>query len=202
MSRAFAVFFAISLLLAACGSKGEGGSSSAKAETAAAEAPTQPLALPETGTVPKPEVFEDIVESYLAIGARLVADDGAGAAKAFGALGGMLASVSEGVLADLKVRSAVLDASNSANIEEQRWVFEGLSRALDALLEEGGNPTGRALHRAHCPMAFKNRGAIWIQSEETIANPYYGASMLKCGSLRKTFEPKAEEDVEAAKTAE
>jgi Cu(I)/Ag(I) efflux system membrane fusion protein len=29
-------------------------------------------------------------------------------------------------------------------------------------------------------MAFKGRGASWLQADEQVLNPYYGASMLKC----------------------
>ena len=32
-----------------------------------------------------------------------------------------------------------------------------------------------------CGMAFNNKGANWLQSEETIANPYFGSAMLRCG---------------------
>ena len=31
-------------------------------------------------------------------------------------------------------------------------------------------------------------GASWVQSGETIANPYYGASMLRCGEVRERVE--------------
>ncbi len=34
-----------------------------------------------------------------------------------------------------------------------------------------------------CPMAFDNKGADWLQMDEDIRNPYFGASMLKCGEV-------------------
>lgn len=32
-----------------------------------------------------------------------------------------------------------------------------------------------------CPMAFSGRGARWIQAPGEVANPYFGAAMLRCG---------------------
>jgi Cu(I)/Ag(I) efflux system membrane fusion protein len=32
-------------------------------------------------------------------------------------------------------------------------------------------------------MAFDSRGANWIQNQEGVKNPYFGSSMLECGSL-------------------
>jgi len=48
-----------------------------------------------------------------------------------------------------------------------------------------GFSTGQVetLYRAHCPMAFGNRGADWLQATEEIANPYFGAKMFRCGDI-------------------
>jgi Cu(I)/Ag(I) efflux system membrane fusion protein len=35
----------------------------------------------------------------------------------------------------------------------------------------------------HCPMAFDNKGADWLQKKEGTANPYFGSAMFSCGSL-------------------
>ena len=32
----------------------------------------------------------------------------------------------------------------------------------------------------HCPMAFGNKGAIWLQKDDQTRNPYFGSTMLKC----------------------
>jgi Cu(I)/Ag(I) efflux system membrane fusion protein len=37
--------------------------------------------------------------------------------------------------------------------------------------------------RIHCPMAFNNKGADWLQADNEIRNLYFGASMLKCGEV-------------------
>lgn len=38
---------------------------------------------------------------------------------------------------------------------------------------------------AHFPMAFGGRGGDWLQADKKINNPYYGASMLRCGSITR-----------------
>jgi hypothetical protein len=32
-------------------------------------------------------------------------------------------------------------------------------------------------------MAFDFRGASWLQASEKVANPYFGESMLRCGTV-------------------
>jgi Cu(I)/Ag(I) efflux system membrane fusion protein len=34
----------------------------------------------------------------------------------------------------------------------------------------------------NCPMVYDDRGADWLQADEALRNPYFGASMLHCGS--------------------
>jgi Cu(I)/Ag(I) efflux system membrane fusion protein len=36
-------------------------------------------------------------------------------------------------------------------------------------------------------MAFDDKGADWLQLDEDILNPYFGASMLKCGEVKKVI---------------
>jgi Cu(I)/Ag(I) efflux system membrane fusion protein len=40
----------------------------------------------------------------------------------------------------------------------------------------------------YCSMAFNNRGAIWLQQDEDIRNPYFGAQMLKCGEVKRQLK--------------
>lgn len=41
--------------------------------------------------------------------------------------------------------------------------------------------------RAHCPMARNNVGAYWLQPNDELLNPYFGASMLRCGSIEEAI---------------
>ena len=46
---------------------------------------------------------------------------------------------------------------------------------------------GEAFYLTHCPMAFDFRGADWLQSHDVIDNPYFGAEMLRCGTVRESL---------------
>ncbi len=80
-------------------------------------------------------------------------------------------------------------AASAKQDSEVRGAFEKLSIQLLALLRSFGNPTEQPLRVALCPMAFDNRGAQWVQQDEPIANPYYGAGMLRCGEFKATVLP-------------
>lgn len=68
-------------------------------------------------------------------------------------------------------------------IAELRAELEELSLAVEALLRAGG-VGGWTLY--HCAMA----SAYWIQSGDEVRNPYYGASMLRCGEkVERVSEP-------------
>lgn len=77
------------------------------------------------------------------------------------------------------------------DIEIARADFEPMSNAIFALIERFGVPEGAPLYIAYCPMAFDFTGADWLQRTETIDNPYFGATMLRCGEVLRTIEPDA-----------
>lgn len=39
-----------------------------------------------------------------------------------------------------------------------------------------------------CPMANNSKGAVWLSKDKDIRNPYYGDTMLTCGSVIETIE--------------
>ena len=47
---------------------------------------------------------------------------------------------------------------------------------------------GRDLYRMHCSMVYPDRGADWLQAGEELLNPYWGAQMLHCGSVKGKIE--------------
>lgn len=80
-------------------------------------------------------------------------------------------------------------AATATEQAEVRKAFEHVSAAVAQLLVQFGNPADAALRVAYCPMAFDNDGAQWIQRGETLANPYYGPAMLRCGDIHATVGP-------------
>lgn len=61
-----------------------------------------------------------------------------------------------------------------------RTGFALLSEEMLSLQHTFGLSPSQDLYELHCPMAFNNRGASWIQTDDQVRNPYFGPSMLKC----------------------
>jgi len=76
---------------------------------------------------------------------------------------------------------------SSEDIEKQREKFHSISKILIDRIEKNGLLKGK-LFVAECPMAFNDQGAQWLTAEEKILNPYFGSSMLTCGSIEKRME--------------
>ena len=67
-----------------------------------------------------------------------------------------------------------------------------MSEAVISLQERFGHRGSETWHLAHCPMAFDFEGADWLQRGDQVNNPYFGASMLRCGDIRESFDPLTE----------
>ena len=68
-------------------------------------------------------------------------------------------------------------------IEGVRKEVPALTATLQKAIVTFGLPPGNPAYRAHCPMAFDNKGADCLQSGTKIRNPYYGSMMLECGAI-------------------
>jgi Cu(I)/Ag(I) efflux system membrane fusion protein len=73
------------------------------------------------------------------------------------------------------------------DIAGSRAAFEKLSDTLYSVLKQFGTRNSLTIHRFHCPMAFDNRGAYWLQQADTTENPYFGSSMFRCGTKTETL---------------
>jgi membrane fusion protein, copper/silver efflux system len=73
------------------------------------------------------------------------------------------------------------------NIEIQRMHFEMISMNAITISENFGLTLDK-VYKAFCPMAFDDKGAYWLSESAVIRNPYFGASMLKCGSVTDVIE--------------
>jgi membrane fusion protein, copper/silver efflux system len=96
---------------------------------------------------------------------------------------------------DSRLRSQSGHIEHITDIEEARRLFEPYSRAILELSGTFGHLGRETYYRAHCPMAFDDVGAEWLQRGRTINNPYFGASMLRCGDIRSSFEPRGEREI-------
>jgi hypothetical protein len=66
------------------------------------------------------------------------------------------------------------------DIAAARAAFGDLSAALAAYAEKTKSGLGAGVRLAYCPMADKP----WLTKDKDIRNPYYGKSMLTCGSFK------------------
>jgi hypothetical protein len=67
------------------------------------------------------------------------------------------------------------------DIAAARTAFGELSGELEAYATKTKSGFGPDVKLAYCPMASKP----WLQKGTEIKNPYYGSSMLTCGSFKK-----------------
>jgi Cu(I)/Ag(I) efflux system membrane fusion protein len=135
-----------------------------------------------------------LLDSYMDLQEKLAADDDAGSAAAaaeVAAAYATLATTGKSLPVDTALRwsefsprlgGALKEMGKAGNLEARRIPFQPLSDTLWAMVEAFDPASERPLRRFHCPMAFGNAGANWIQDEARIANPYFGDMMLRCGS--------------------
>ena len=74
--------------------------------------------------------------------------------------------------------------STARRITEARRLFSSASTQLIRAVQAFGLSGSFSVYRFHCPMAFNRQGADWLQRTSRVSNPYYGASMLRCGTRR------------------
>lgn len=89
--------------------------------------------------------------------------------------------VSEGNLNILRKDATVI--SEARNITTQRETFSNLSDNMIALTKQF-KLSDKSVYVQYCPMA----DASWLSNEKQIANPYYGSSMLSCGSVKSEIK--------------
>jgi hypothetical protein len=122
-------------------------------------------------------------EHYIDLKDALVASNADEGKKAAGSLQTSLASISGGKKA--AEEAGKVAATN--DVDEQRKAFSTLSNEMTALVKNNKLSSG-ALYVEYCPMANNNEGGFWLSNEKQIKNPYFGDSMLKCGSVKETIQ--------------
>ena len=75
-----------------------------------------------------------------------------------------------------KISVSAKELSKAKKIKGMRKAFNDLSKPM-AMWATMAKPSG--VNVAYCPMA----PGSWLQTGKEIRNPYYGASMLKCGEI-------------------
>ena len=88
-----------------------------------------------------------------------------------------------------ELQTSATSLTNAEDIEKARTAFALLSETTAAAAGTFGTSGAQPVLRFHCPMAFGNRGADWLQNDPDTANPYFGAAMLRCGEQTEVIAP-------------
>ena len=123
------------------------------------------------------EALKTVLTGYYEVKDALVNDDAAKAKDAASALAESTGSYAQ------ELNEYILAIAETDDIEAQREAFEALSISMYDLSKEGG--AGMTIYKQYCPMAFDDKGAFWLSSEKQVLNPYFGASMLRCGKVQE-----------------
>jgi hypothetical protein len=74
----------------------------------------------------------------------------------------------------------------SADVDAERMHFSELSVHMYELVKDFG--AGKKVYYDHCPMAFKGKGANWLNDAAVIQNPFMGSKMPECGSVEQVID--------------
>ena len=89
-----------------------------------------------------------------------------------------------------KLISDTEHAQHWKSIDEVRLSFNGVSQSMLVLEQSFGHESEESYYEIFCPMAFNKTGASWLSKEKDVNNPYFGASTLKCGEVKREFDGK------------
>ena len=161
----------VSFFLGACSQK-QSGDQSEKAirEEAATKSSTSEISQ-----------SQQIINAYLEVKDALVQSNGQSASTAAMNLVELLDNESD---LFTKIKFDAEQIAETQDVGHQRDHFNTLS---DNIFKMAKNTSEleKTLYRQYCPMAFDNKGAYWLSSEEQIRNPYFGDMMLKCGRVEE-----------------
>jgi Cu(I)/Ag(I) efflux system membrane fusion protein len=139
-----------------------------------------------------------VYTAYFEVWAALTADDLSGAGKAGAALSAAVGKVDMSIFTGqahvrwMELSKRLAGSSDgiakAQDLDTARDDFFHLSEATIELHGDFGHAGDRNFYLSHCPMARDGDGAYWLQENDELRNPYYGASMLTCGSVENTFE--------------
>lgn len=140
--------------------------------------------------------MDGLIKSYLGIKDALASDNAKGAADQARFFTAAIKVLDASTLDDdkkaiwtkfsEKLRFNGEHISESKSIKHQREHFAKLSDDLYNVVK-GMKTNDFTLYRQYCPM----KKAYWLSLSTTVANPYYGKSMLTCGDVKETL-PKAQ----------
>lgn len=123
-----------------------------------------------------------LYQNYIAIKSALASDDADTTSKAATEFIKTASAIDYKVVSEGNLNILRKDASaisEARTVAAQRETFFNLSDNMIALTKEF-KLSEKPVYVQYCPMA----DGSWLSDEKQIANPYYGKSMLSCGSVK------------------
>ncbi len=147
----------------------------------------------QPATEGKPEALAPLFEAYFQLKDALVASDAAKAKAAAQRLDAAVRAVDMGTLAAdvhavwMQVMEPLANTATAIgaakDLEAQRKAFAELTDPMIALVRT--RPGSVPIYLDHCPMY--EGGSDWLSRDKAIRNPFYGAQMMTCGSVKETI---------------
>ncbi len=151
-----------------------------------------------------PKALLPVYTDYFGVQMALARDDLVGAQKAGASLAENAEKVDMSIFSrtghDRWMRLATelrKQAGRIAAAEDIKTARDGFFFLSESIIETHrsfGHSGEDTYYMTHCPMARDGDGGFWLQTTDTVRNPYYGESMQNCGSVEETLEAETEGD--------
>jgi len=153
-------------------------------------AATETSAAARSGTGELTAEVDAVVKPYLEMAGLLASDrpvEDSQVQALAAATKALAAKVGQGPLEP--IAKGLLDntqAMTSPGLEDQRKQFRSFSDYVVKLVDHvaPSRALGDRLYVVHCPMYPGD----WLQRDQAVRNPFYGKSMLECGTIARTIE--------------
>ncbi|MCP9236326.1 DUF3347 domain-containing protein [Lewinella sp. JB7] len=120
-------------------------------------------------------ITDKVFQNYLHLRTALVNSDAAEASKVADAMTTSLVDERP------ELKAIAQRIADSDDLAEQRIAFAELTTAAEDFFVDGMK--SGTFYKMHCPMAMDGAGADWFSEVNEVRNPFYGDTMLKCGSV-------------------
>lgn len=127
-----------------------------------------------------------LYQNYIAVKSALASDDFKKTSVTAAEFLKTASSINSKTLDEKKLNSLKSESktiSLAKNIDAQRKPFYKLSEVMISVANEN-KISEKTIYVQYCPMA----DGSWLSNEKQIINPYYGSSMLKCGSVKSEIK--------------
>lgn len=155
---------------------------------------TATTATPTTENATTKSDFTALLTQYYALKNALIADNTTAASKSATALLTEINAIKMESMSTTehtiwmkyfdKLNADATQINTAKNLEKQRTAFSSLSNNLWSIVKGLNIKDNGAIYIDYCPM----KDAYWLSKESAIKNPYYGKSMLTCGSIKETIK--------------